>query len=637
MEAEKNSIYFKEEDPAAVALLIAWLYLDIIPGTENLATPSSASLFSFPRTIQIPTSKEGTGYQFVPTTLAVPGNSFLISNQLDSFQHICVQPQYTCFSPEELRLTDYQLGRKCQNHGPVLPTVTAPPPPVPITSATAVALPSSQRTGHGTFLANTGNGSSLLAQIASQTTIPHNTHSSLFRSGSHFATSDPQPSAPRATTYSWLGDALPYRPSPSQPSTLNATGSSITGTSIFAARALTPSAPQDTAPSHITQAASQPATSQTTSSFTRPGGQSSTSAFDGSCVQLGASAQQSIFATRGGPVAQSHNNNRPGTAPKSQAQSSVTGPRPQHALLPSQTHGLFGDMNSVISGPSSLPASATQISNNGADLGTVTASSCSPVGQPTSTSSQAFLPSTSLTSSASETSPLVATSSFGETSLMATGGGLFGSVRALPSADPNLPQGFSNTIESQITNSNVAHSLSPEAVMTTIIHHKPKVGEFGYHPVIKLEKSPNVFIPGIPRHDSHADPFMTLEKLQLALLNLCIMAETFCWPKLFNVAIDAYIRGEHRLQRPMSLDFIDRIYARTHDNSTLRAYALDSLCQMKTEGIEDMTPYIEMAHKHSDFLCDLLDIVLGSSTPVDVIDDSIQKYLLGQSGKAEGL
>jgi hypothetical protein len=173
--------------------------------------------------------------------------------------------------------------------------------------------------------------------------------------------------------------------------------------------------------------------------------------------------------------------------------------------------------------------------------------------------------------------------------------------------------------------------------MIKITPHKPEPGEFSYNPTIKIVKSPDNFLPGIPRADPQQEQFIDLEKHQLALLNLWIMAETVCWPKLFDVAIDAYIRGEHRLQRPMSLDFIDRIYARTHEDSTLRDYALDSLCQMKSEDIEDLAPYMELAHKHGDFLADLLGKVMGSVSQADVTDKTVQHYRYGMGRKEEQL
>lgn len=163
--------------------------------------------------------------------------------------------------------------------------------------------------------------------------------------------------------------------------------------------------------------------------------------------------------------------------------------------------------------------------------------------------------------------------------------------------------------------------------MTTIKPQKPKPGEFGYYQAIKHTKSPGHFINGIPRSNQCDELSFDLEKQQLALLNLCIMAETFCWPKLFNDAINAYIHGEHKLQRPITLDSIDRIYTRTYDDSTLRAYVIDSLSRMKSEGVADLTPYLEMAQKHADLLADLFSKIMDSSLPIEeVTDKTVKNY-----------
>ena len=74
------------------------------------------------------------------------------------------------------------------------------------------------------------------------------------------------------------------------------------------------------------------------------------------------------------------------------------------------------------------------------------------------------------------------------------------------------------------------------------------------------------------------------------------------------------------------MDAIDRIYARTHQDSTLRAYVVDSIRQLKQDGVDDLTPYMEMAHKHQDFLADLLGQVIGSSTPPKDVETSIENY-----------
>ena len=180
-------------------------------------------------------------------------------------------------------------------------------------------------------------------------------------------------------------------------------------------------------------------------------------------------------------------------------------------------------------------------------------------------------------------------------------------------------------------------TLPPGAKLLTITPHKPKLGEFGSYSSVKEAKSPGLFIPGIPRADPQAEPYIDVEKQQLVLLNLCIMAETFCWPSLFNDAINAYIRGEHRLQRPIPLDFIDRIYARTHDDSTLRGYAMKSLCQMRAEGVEDLNPYMELAQKHQDFFADLLGKVMGSSSPSELNEKTLENYKYGVGREEEML
>ena len=171
--------------------------------------------------------------------------------------------------------------------------------------------------------------------------------------------------------------------------------------------------------------------------------------------------------------------------------------------------------------------------------------------------------------------------------------------------------------------------------MHTVRPQKPKSPfEFGFYLSIKHSKSPRSFIKGIPKSDPMDEQFIDLEEQQLALLNLCLMAETQCWSKLFNDAVSAYIRGEHKLQRSLTLDCIDRIYTRTYPGSPLRAYVLDSISRLKTEGVEDISPYIEMATKHEDFLADMLSKIIGSSIPLeDVTDKTIENYYMYGMGR----
>ena len=571
-EAEENSIHLKEEDPAAVALLVAWLYLGILPGSESLAAPFA--VFPSPQTTQMPVSEKGTFYPFAPTLLQDPHSSGLHGPyyQMESLNHICYQPHYGIFSQEELRLADYQLGRKSQIHDHMLAEVTAPTPTAP---------PSQPAVGGGLF-GNLGNGSSLSAQLASQTPT-QNMSSGLSGGGSRFGTLALQPSAPEST-----------------------------GTRLFGGT---------TSSSVFNRPAMQRTSSKVTQDNTQTNNQWPNLTPPGFSAQLNASLapQHQVTLAAGYSSGAQISNSNPHNAASATQPSSSSGRASTSASIPpiqppssAQIHSLFGATSYPSSGGLFGPASTSQSKILFAGLSNSTTQSNGLFG------SRVFGPSRP-TSQTSSTASISSTSS-------TTSGRLFGGFAAplVPQASHGFPYAFGIPPEM----SHLITSLPPGAVMTTLHAHKPKPGEFGYHASVKVEKSPNVFIPGIPRADPCEAQYIDLEKHQLALLNLAIMAETFCWPKLFNVATEACIRGEGRLQRRITLDFIDRIYARTHDDSTLRAYALDSLSQMKAEGVEDLTPYMELAHRYSDFLADLYK-VFGSSTPKDVTDKTIENYMFG--------
>jgi len=130
-EAEENSIYLKEDNPAAVTLLIGWIYRGVIPGTESKISPFAKSVFKSTTghtKVEVPMAEtiNGTHFPFAPTVEGEPNSSYGMRN---SFQHLCLQQQYVSFSPEELRLADYKLGRK---HGP--PVQPPAPPPAHTTN-----------------------------------------------------------------------------------------------------------------------------------------------------------------------------------------------------------------------------------------------------------------------------------------------------------------------------------------------------------------------------------------------------------------------------------------------------------------------------------------------------------------------
>ncbi|KFY80385.1 hypothetical protein V499_00756 [Pseudogymnoascus sp. VKM F-103] len=81
-------------------------------------------------------------------------------------------------------------------------------------------------------------------------------------------------------------------------------------------------------------------------------------------------------------------------------------------------------------------------------------------------------------------------------------------------------------------------------------------------------------IDGIP-YCSPIEPIMESEEAhQLALLRLCLFAETICWTNLFNIAMSTYIQGESFLApRPMPTEHIELIYERAHPESPCRKFA----------------------------------------------------------------
>ncbi|KAG0647368.1 hypothetical protein D0Z07_6984 [Hyphodiscus hymeniophilus] len=586
MEAEENSIQLKEEDPATVSLLIAWLYLGAIPSTEKPFSPFATSILPFTRAIELPSSVNGTVYQYAPTNIQIPVGAR--PAETESFQHICFQSHYQIFSPEELRLADYRLGRKYQHDGHALPTLTIPPSLVTSAPPTAVAPPRQPWVGAGLF-SNLGSGSSFLTRSISQNAASSNTGSNLFGGGSLSSLAISQTATSQNTGSQFSGLTLATVP-------LQASNLSLFGRAGSTAY-------------------------KTSSALS--GNQPSSSNRNGPFIQ------QNMFAGRYGSIAPSTNSN------------------PAGITLTTQTQGYFGNTNgspasgSSVGGASSSMQVATPVSSLFGPL---------PTSQPQTSAFNGSLSSQPQNGGLfgnSSSQPRHATAAasqpqvgglFGSAST--TGGsGLSGRAAPPPSAPNSSPYGqpFATAFGTQSRTGDATPSLPPGVVMTIITPKKRNPGDFGYHFSIKAEKSPGNFIPGIPRAKPQDRYFLDMEKHQLALLNLTILAETFCWPKLFNVAIDAYIRGENRLQRPIGIDVIDRIYARTHEQSTLRAYALDNLSQIKLEGVEDLTPYMDMAHKHSDFLADLLSKVLGSSSPEDVTEKTIHNYMFRNESEEEEL
>jgi BTB/POZ domain len=133
------------------------------------------------------------------------------------------------------------------------------------------------------------------------------------------------------------------------------------------------------------------------------------------------------------------------------------------------------------------------------------------------------------------------------------------------------------------------------------------------HTLHKLT-SPAPFTPpssahlrGIP----HSAPLPTLaaaeESHQLALLNLCLLAESLCWPSLFNPSISAYAHGEASLsaRRPLPPAHIALIYSRSHAASPARLLAADAAASSLQDAAAQRL-YAGLGLEFPPFLGDLL-------------------------------
>jgi len=115
-EATENAIHLEELDPAAVGLMIGWIYRGVIPGMEKSISP-------FTR----PGTSNRKAPAFVPNSASINGTQYPYSATLNTqsdvtgrelYTHISAHPHYSAFSSEELRLTDYsKTPQICVSYG----------------------------------------------------------------------------------------------------------------------------------------------------------------------------------------------------------------------------------------------------------------------------------------------------------------------------------------------------------------------------------------------------------------------------------------------------------------------------------------------------------------------------------------
>jgi hypothetical protein len=157
-----------------------------------------------------------------------------------------------------------------------------------------------------------------------------------------------------------------------------------------------------------------------------------------------------------------------------------------------------------------------------------------------------------------------------------------------------------------------------------------KPGDFGYGP-IKYPESAGVFIKGIPKSNETTNLIPDFDAHQLALLNLCILAEKILWVSLFDAAIDGYIRGELNFYRPIPVEHVDLIYSRTPSDSPLRCFVLESMCSGFTS---DNSIYMPLMKKYDEFMEDVVNKLPGLRQEKEIVwdDETIRGFFMYPPG-----
>lgn len=119
---EVTSLHLEHDDPAAVALMINFLYRGVVPCwmEDKSARPTSTLDFTTTSATDCEKSVFGVLAQRPFTsnygTASTPFQAFIenepdsSSKQQNAFQNVCFQAPYQNLSPEELRLVDYKAG-----------------------------------------------------------------------------------------------------------------------------------------------------------------------------------------------------------------------------------------------------------------------------------------------------------------------------------------------------------------------------------------------------------------------------------------------------------------------------------------------------------------------------------------------
>lgn len=127
---------------------------------------------------------------------------------------------------------------------------------------------------------------------------------------------------------------------------------------------------------------------------------------------------------------------------------------------------------------------------------------------------------------------------------------------------------------------------------------------FGTSRYINYPSSPDVHLKDIPRSGLSKSSCLGSEEYQLAILNLCLLAETVLCSDLFNAAIEGYIYGELVANRLLPAKHVDLIFGRSPPDSTLRRYVLKS---MSGNSQWENLIYLPLVKKYDDFMEDIFN------------------------------
>ena len=227
--------------------------------------------------------------------------------------------------------------------------------------------------------------------------------------------------------------------------------------------------------------------------------------------------------------------------------------------------------------------------------------------RPPSTGSSAFGSATTNDSQASTQS--------GNTSVFANQPGITLTEQSFPVLPPPFRPSRFGGIGGAVGVFGGASNHARPAVQPSPPPKKPQLrpGDFGFSPTIVYPRSDGKYLDGIPRSEPRGGTREDQDAHQDALLHLCILAETIIWPQLFNAAITAYTSGELNLLRNIPVHHVKTIYERTHSESKLREFAIDSLRRLINPAVA-CKDYMAMAQQHEQFLEALLMII--STTPI---------------------